>query len=149
MIKLYAYPHDGVTDIYYDEEMKFFFCRDPYKQYRKSKKRTFNCFDYYVEILPKSKASISEHIRQIKKDEESIMRLILQEQGGSMGGMICAVVGDFGKYIVESIFMDKDNVKCHINVEGLGERDILFNSRPIWVRMKIIYNALKIANMIK
>jgi hypothetical protein len=50
-IVLYAYPHDGVTDIYRDKEKKEFFARDPWKQYRVSKVRTFNCWKYYVEII--------------------------------------------------------------------------------------------------
>lgn len=51
LIVLYAYPHDGVTDIYRDKEKKEFFARDPWKQYRVSKVRTFNCWKYFVEII--------------------------------------------------------------------------------------------------
>ena len=35
--KLYAHPHDGVTDIYRDREMTKFYANDPWMQYRKSK----------------------------------------------------------------------------------------------------------------
>ena len=53
--KLYAHPHDGVTDIYRDKGKKIFFARDAYHQYRVSKVRTFNCWKYFVEIIRISK----------------------------------------------------------------------------------------------
>ena len=49
--KLYAHPHDGITDIYRDKEMKDFYCRDSYHQYRKSKVRVIDCFYHFVEII--------------------------------------------------------------------------------------------------
>lgn len=51
LIVLYAYPHDGATNIYRDKEKKEFFARDPWKQYRVSKVRTFNCCKFFVEII--------------------------------------------------------------------------------------------------
>ena len=49
--KLYAYPHDGVTDIFRDREMTKFYCNDPWTQYRKSKARLFGGFWFWVEIV--------------------------------------------------------------------------------------------------
>ena len=49
--KLYAHPHDGVTDIYRDREMTKFVATDPWMQYRKSKARIFNNFWFWVEII--------------------------------------------------------------------------------------------------
>ena len=49
--KLYAHPHDGVTDIYRDREMTEFVATDPWMQYRKSKARIFNDFWFWVEII--------------------------------------------------------------------------------------------------
>ena len=49
--KLYAHPHDGVTDIYHDREMTEFVATDPWMQYRKSKARIFNDFWFWVEII--------------------------------------------------------------------------------------------------
>ena len=49
--KLYAYPHDGVTDIFRDKEMTKFYCNDTWMQYRKSKARIFNGFWFWVEII--------------------------------------------------------------------------------------------------
>ena len=49
--KLYAHPHDGVTDIFRDKEMTKFYCNDPWMQYRKSKARNFGGFWFWVEII--------------------------------------------------------------------------------------------------
>ena len=49
--KLYANPHDGVTDIFCDREMTKFYCNDPWMQYRKSKARIFGGFWFWVEIV--------------------------------------------------------------------------------------------------
>lgn len=51
LYKLYANPHDGVTDIYRDKEMTKFFAKDHWMQYRKSKARLFNGFWFWVEII--------------------------------------------------------------------------------------------------
>ena len=48
---LYAHPHNVVTDIYRDKEMKKFRCCDPWMQYRKSKARLFDGFWFWVEII--------------------------------------------------------------------------------------------------
>lgn len=62
MIKLYAHPHDGVTDVYRDKEMTQFFTRD-HKQYRANKVRFFYSQTYWVEIIPKKVSKINEVVK--------------------------------------------------------------------------------------
>lgn len=49
--KLYALPHDGVTDLYRDREAKNLYARDPWHQYRVSKLRVIDGIYHYVEII--------------------------------------------------------------------------------------------------
>ena len=49
--KLYAHPHNGITDIFRDRKLTWFYCNDPWKQYRKSKARLLNGFWFWVEIV--------------------------------------------------------------------------------------------------
>ncbi len=49
--KLYAIPHDCVTDLYRDREMKQYYGTDLSCQYRKSKCRVINGIYHFVEII--------------------------------------------------------------------------------------------------
>lgn len=49
--KLYAHPHDGVTDLYRDKDKKSFYARDPWSQYRVSKVRVIDGIYRFVEII--------------------------------------------------------------------------------------------------
>lgn len=142
MITLYAHPHDGVTDIYRDKEMTNFFCRDPFKEYRKSKERTFNCFTFNCEVLTKKEILLATYNKEISENETAIMKLLLE--GGSISGLICSINGKEGWYDVVSIYLEKGDVKCHIDVTPTFSKDIFFNSLPILERMQIIDRVISI-----
>ena len=144
MITLYAHPHDGVTDIYRDKEMTNFYCRDPFKEYRKSKERTFNCSNYNVEILTKKEILLATYNKEMAKNEDAIIKLLLEGQEGSMSGFICSINGKEGWYDVISIYLEKGDVKCHIDVTPTFSKDIFFNSLPILERMQIIDRVISI-----
>lgn len=143
MITLYAHPHDGVTDIYRDKEMTNFFCRDPYKEYRKSKERTFNCYNYNVEILTKKEILLATYNKEISENETAIMKLLLEGHGGSMGGgLTCSVKGKERNFNVELIYLHKGTIMCHIDKPYSCMKYIRFDSLSICERMQIIDRAI-------
>ena len=137
------YLSEGATNVYVFRDHKLVKVIDRrFKRGRQPLQSEIHQFD-------ETESKLSDHILQIAKDEDAIMRIVLKQQGGGMGGIICSVIGHEGRYDVESIYMDSDVVKCHIWTSFRCERDIRFDSLPIWERMQIIERALKIANMIK
>lgn len=143
MITLYAHPHDGVTDIYRDKEMTNFFCRDPFKEYRKSKERTFNCFTFNCEVLTKKEILLATYNKEISENETAIMKLLLEGHGGSMGGgLTCPVKGKEGNYNVELIYLYNGVVQCHIDEPS--NKYIRFDSLSIFERMQIIDRVMAI-----
>lgn len=143
MITLYAHPHDGVTDIYRDKEMTNFYCRDPFKEYRKSKERTFNGYNYNVEILTKKEILLATYNKEISENETAIIKLLLEGHGGNMGGgLTCPVKGKEGDYNVELIYLYNGVVKCHIDKPS--NKYIRFDSLSIFERMQIIDRVISI-----
>lgn len=88
---------------------------------------------------------LNEHIRNIKKEQGELVRVILIDNGQGMGGLIGAVSGKNGRYELESIhidgsysLLDEDSpIICHLDYPAF-EVDVDFDDLSIDERQQII-----------
>lgn len=85
---------------------------------------------------------LNEHIQNVRKEQDELIRTILIDNGRNMGGLIGAVTGMNGRYELESIFFwgddhSGDSIICHLDYPAF-EVDVDFDDLSVSERQQIV-----------